>query len=449
MSAATGYAARSRVEGTAERGSVQLETALGRTPIGLVERPSFFSGFVSRPDVAAAALLAVADVAGTTYADFGQAKRVANLDPVVTASGDRLRFESFSGCNGVHARFDLLPDGIDSGEVGFGTTNVDVNQPLRSALAEVGRSRLLHLSVGATELRVSMPEETHEERKVDLPDRWVRGFAETPLLAARARPVAELKGPSIGSFLGSLPRAAVPGPVIHLLPVGAGFREVLTPQPGTVTLAGSSRLRAATRVARFASHLSVHAAGHGTTAWCFALPGGRLTLVLSPGPFRGFSGEGTLLELLAHPQAEEAGRRLLEHLHWEPSIDHTALARDTGVPAELVTAGLAWLSASGRLGYDLAEGRWFHRELPVDSEAVLRRSPRLVSARALLERGAVAQVGGGWTVRGSDLDYSVTAEGGLLRCTCRWETEHHGSRGPCKHLLAVVLSRHGQAEGRS
>ncbi len=168
--------------------------------------------------------------------------------------------------------------------MGFGTTNVDVNQPLRSALAEVGRSRLLHLSVGATELRVSMPEETHEEREVDLPDRWVRGFAETPLLAARANPVAELKGPSIGSFLGSLPRAADPGPVIHLLPVGAGFREVLARQQGTVTLAGSSRLRAASRVARFASHLSVHAAGHGTTAWCFTLPGGRLTLLLSPGP---------------------------------------------------------------------------------------------------------------------------------------------------------------------
>ncbi len=83
----------------------------------------------------------------------------------------------------------------------------------------------------------------------------------------------------------------------------------------------------------------------------------------------------------------------------------------------------------------------------MDSEAVLRRSPRLVAARALLDRGAVAQVGGGWTVRGSDLDYSVTAEAGLLRCTCRWEAEHHGSRGPCKHLLAVVLSRHDQLDG--
>ena len=91
------------------------------------------------------------------YADLGLAKRLANLDPVVTASGDRLRFESFSACNGVYARFDLMPDGIDSGEVGFGTTNVDINPPLRAALASVPRGELLHLAVGSDELRVVHP----------------------------------------------------------------------------------------------------------------------------------------------------------------------------------------------------------------------------------------------------------------------------------------------------
>ncbi|WP_205859537.1 SWIM zinc finger family protein [Phycicoccus flavus] len=29
-----------------------------------------------------------------------------------------------------------------------------------------------------------------------------------------------------------------------------------------------------------------------------------------------------------------------------------------------------------------------------------------------------------------------------MRCTCRWEAEHAGSRGPCKHALAVLLSLH-------
>jgi hypothetical protein len=57
--------------------------------------------------VAASGILA--DVAASRYADLGVAARLAALDPVVTASGDRLRFESFSACNSVYARLDLLP----------------------------------------------------------------------------------------------------------------------------------------------------------------------------------------------------------------------------------------------------------------------------------------------------------------------------------------------------
>ncbi|HSP60862.1 MAG TPA: SWIM zinc finger family protein, partial [Ornithinimicrobium sp.] len=177
----TGYRAAS----TLTDGTLGLETALGLTPRGLVEQPRFFSGMLARPDVTAAAVLAVADVATTRYFDAGLANRVANPDPVVTASGDRVRFESFSLCNGVHARLDLLPDGIEGGEVAHGTTNVDVNQPLRTALAGVGGTALLHLDVGTDGLAVSTPEATHVERPVDLPHRWGRGFAEVPVLTSR------------------------------------------------------------------------------------------------------------------------------------------------------------------------------------------------------------------------------------------------------------------------
>lgn len=41
------------------------------------------------------------------------------LDPIVTAGGDRLRFESFSGCCGVYARLDVLNGRLD-GETSSG-----------------------------------------------------------------------------------------------------------------------------------------------------------------------------------------------------------------------------------------------------------------------------------------------------------------------------------------
>jgi hypothetical protein len=80
-------------------------------------------------------------------------------------------FEAFSACNGVYARLEPLADGIDSGGVAFGTTNVDVNQPLHTALAGLARDSLVHVAVGDDALHVATLDSAHVERKVDMPDR--------------------------------------------------------------------------------------------------------------------------------------------------------------------------------------------------------------------------------------------------------------------------------------
>lgn len=419
------------------RPELSLATALGRTPTGDLWHPSFFTGFLARPEVAAAALLGVADVAASRYADLGVAQMLKSLDPVVTASGDRLRFESFSVCNGVYARFDLEPDGIDAGDVAFGTTNVDLNPPLRAALASIPRAELLHLEVGSDSLQVSTPLGSHEERKVPLPDRWVRGFAETPLLAQSTEPVFELHAREVAAFIGGLPRVSNgPGPELHLVPVGGGVRVAPHQLPGSIRLAGSRRLDAARRVVRFATHLTVSTSAKGTTAWTFDLPGGVLTLLLSSGPYRGFSGEGSLLELLTHPQAEAVGRTLLSFLAWEPLVDPNLLASVAGLEPSQVEVGLAWLSASGRLGYDLKASQWFHRELPVDADRILRDNPRLRSAARIT---GVQPDGDAWRVPGDHDDYRVTKDHDRWVCDCPWEHKHQGTRGPCKHILAVVM----------
>ena len=248
---------------------LDLLTGPAMTPQGLVPGASFFSGFVDRPDIAAGGLLAVADVAGSRYADPGLAQRLASMDPVVTAGGDRLRFESFSLCNGVHARFDLLRDGLGSSEVGFGTTNVDVNQPLRTALARIDRTDPLHLAVGADQLRASSLAATYLEPKVPLPDRWVRGLAETSQLLSEMEPVASLRGAETRRFFAGLSRVAAPGPEVHVLPLPRGWRTTTRPVPGSLPLAGTTRLRGSDRILRFTEQLTVHRHRHGSTAWVF------------------------------------------------------------------------------------------------------------------------------------------------------------------------------------
>ncbi|GAB3256624.1 SWIM zinc finger domain-containing protein [Alteromonas gracilis] len=426
----TGYRDLSTLTSTARETDLALATALGVTPDGVEQHPRFFEGFVARPDVLAAGLLAVADVAATSYFDLA-AVRLASLDPVVTAHGDRLRFESFSRCNGVHARFDLLPDGIDSGTVGARTTNVDVNQPLRTHLASVSPATLLHLAVGR-DLTVSTPEETHVEREVDLPDRWVRGFAQVPGIAATMTLAARLPRAATMRLLAGLPRST-PGPTEHLAVTAAGLRPT-TRDRCEVHLAGSARLGAARRVLRFAEGAGVHRHESGASGWTFDLPGARLTLMLTAQTSRGFSGEGSMLTA-AQSGSPLDDERVEEALAWQAEVDPARLAAQLDLPLERTRAAVARLGASGRVGHDLAQGTWFHRDLPLDEERLTRDNPRLARARELVEAAAVRHDGDSWQVGRR----WVTLDDGRWTCTCPWHVRYAGTRGPCAHVMAVQL----------
>lgn len=437
----SGYRAESVLRESGDRKNLVLESALGATPLGLVEHPSFFQGFAARPEVVSCALLAVADVAASRY--FDAALRLSDVvDPVMSAGGDRLRCESFSACNGVHARLDLLGSGLDGGEIGFGTTNVDINSPLRSALANVNRNELLHLDVGRDQLVISTPAESHVERKVELPDRWIRGFAETPAIAAGMTHLATVYGSAISQFLGSLP-AAQPGRTVFLLPSARGLREVATAKPSTVTLAGTGRLAAAKRVARFATRLDIYRHDNGASGWVFRLPGADFTLLLSPAANRGFSGEGGILAALAAPGVTDAGTTVLDFLEWQAVISTGTLRARTGLAAERVNQGLAWLGASGKVGFDLVENAYFHRELPLDPDRTVKDHPRLRAARDIVARGGISRVEDHWEVLAENGTRvrRVTARDESYQCTCAWWYDFRGSRGPCKHALAVQLVR--------
>jgi hypothetical protein len=134
---------------------------------------------------------------------------------------------------------------------------------------------------------------------------------------------------------------------------------------------------------------------------------------------------------------EQVVDEVADALHGEPVIDVDDVADTTGVPRATVRTALGALGAAGRVGYDLAQNAFFHRELPYDRAALEKMNPRLLGARELVEQGAVELTGEGGTVRSGDAEYVVRIEDGVARCTCAWFAKHRGERGPCKHALAV------------
>lgn len=428
-----------------ERSRLGLETAGGTSLLeGRVANPRFFTGLVLDAAAAAAALQAIAQNARARH---HRPAPGGARDPVVTCNGDRLRFESFSSCGGVYARLDLLSDLLDGRMHDRGTTNVDVNEPLLRMLTKV-RDRL-ELRVGPDELTVATEHGIAVERKVALPSRWLRGFAEVQVAMAGFDLRAELPVAEAARVLRELPGNSRSSRPLWLGPSGGSLRVLSSPRAGAVCLSGTGRLGALLPLLRFARTLRVYGpavtTGHPLpSVWELERPGLRLTVGLSPEISRGFSGEGGVLAALAGDETDSDADLVGGLLSFEPRVEVDLLAERSGLPIERVRAALAQLGTAGRVGYDLAEAAYFHRELPYDAAAAELLNPRLRNARALVAAGAVSWDGGYAVVTVGDHAHRVRL-GDRPSCTCQWWASYAGSRGPCKHVLAARI--HGGEAG--
>tara|TARA_R110002096_G_scaffold436085_1_gene667101 strand:- start:18436 stop:19788 length:1353 start_codon:yes stop_codon:yes gene_type:complete len=421
---------------------LQLSTSGGEAP-----HPFFFVGRLTQPKRTASAMLTLSRIARSRFHIPAAmlARLIREADPVVTCSAARLRMESFSACCGVYARLDLLPEAIDGEMVGKGTTNVDFNAAMRAELAKVVDRDGLRLSVGRKEVRAQRgahPEVC--ERKVPLPLRWFKGFLAAQAIQAKMTLAIDVPGAEGRRFLRTIPTESPPG---SLWVAGAGRGLRITTRAGAraVQVGGIARVRVLDDLIRHAKRLRVYASEAGYSAWELDLGEARFTLLLSAETWRGFSGEGIALSEMATSSWAERIPHLRAALAWQSSILASEIAKAAGVSANEAKSALAALGARGLVGFDLADGAYFHRELPFDMERIDAVHPRLTNARKLVASAGVTEVVrtgedvAEAKVRGSGVLHTVHIDGDDARCTCPWFSQHRGQRGPCKHVLALQL----------
>jgi hypothetical protein len=419
---------------------------------GPAANPRLFRGTVTHPEVTAEALLAVAVVARTRYhtPPAMLARILLTADPIVTCADGRIRFEGFSACCSVHARLDLLEGAVDGETLGRGSTNVDVGPGMRAALAGVVAGQGLSLEIGLDEVEVRAGGMRAVERRVPLPARWIRGLTELAAIQASMTLRFSLARPDALRLVRSLRRATARE--VWLVASGSGLRIAHHPAAGSLRLGGPDRLRPLERLTSHLRALRILGAADGSTAWQADLPESRLTLVLSPDPWRGLSGEGRLLSTLVARPSRRALAAVRARLRWQARVPIDEMAAETGLDPAATEAALASLAASGVLGLDLADGGYFQRELPFDLSGAERLQPRLRDARRLVATGSVrvertdAEELVAW-VAGSGVEHRVRVRSEGAACTCPWFGRHRGERGPCKHVLAVQIVTMGFEDG--
>jgi SWIM zinc finger len=397
-----------------------------------------FEGRFTSPTRAADFLLALSQVVSSRFytPPAMVARLIAESDPVVTCSRHHIRWEGFSSCCSVYARVDMTQQALEGSLIAPGTTNVDFGPKLRAALARARNLPRCELAVGRDYVEVTA-EERVVEKRVKLPRRWLQGFIEAQYHQLSMTPFAELSTHQFRRFVQSLPSSdSRQKGCLHKS--GRGLRLAFQALDGTIPLQGWQRLKVLHRLLHHCERVRVSSNAGEATAWQVVSADTTFTLLLSPVPSRGFSGEGQALYALSFERDETLESELMIALGWESTKTVKELAHQCQRTPSQVETSLACLSALGRVGFELATEGFFRRDLPFETPEIETLHPRLKAARNLLD--SVSFDGGRALVRSKGTVYVVDWSGQEASCNCPWFSRHAQERGPCKHILAAQWS---------
>jgi hypothetical protein len=466
-----------------------LATLLGSAALdfaaNLRRRPVAFRGRVREPLLLRQLLLALNDVITSDMVAYYSDAWRRTLDPVITVHHDQLFLEAFSNDQSVYARLSAPLEAFDiAGEVRYGTTNIDFNAGLRSALMELRSSRETELRVGGGGLGVATTvgdvRKEHFERKVDVPDAWVKGFLQVqgalamPVFTFDVRPVDLLT--AIAFFSDNRP-PSLPHGMRFELHAESPIRLVLEPweraftlrdthytgYDRTVRLWGRKRLELLRDILPFADRMRVGLLGRGLPHLYICECGPyRFTLVLSGWTQNDWS-KDVAFDLMVPRVAADglATSRVYAYLGEHLATTAAQVAADTQVPRGDVEQILFQLCRAGRAMAEPASGRYRLRELfaeELDVDQLTAPDPRIAAGRRLLDGGRVSletifprdqhpegkpETRANARVQDDGTTYEVIVsidDDGRLRfgrCGCPFFHANIMARGPCPHILAA------------
>jgi hypothetical protein len=398
------------------------------------------------------------------------------IDPIVSVQPDATFFEGFSIDESMYARVKLPSECIETiDEIRPGTTNIDFSLGLDKEFSRVRTYRALDLVVGSDAVTIETDIGSAVEKKIELPESWVRGLLEVQSALAIASIKLDVSPGFVSEIVSRLeeerekrgPRSLrfklQPGaPVaVEIEPWGDVLTDPESCYAGEVErevrVWGRRRLLLLKDILPDASSVKIDLIDSGMPSfWTLNVDNIELQVGLSGwtnldwasrARFAAFMPVGNVTE----HQLIRAAAMLKKH----NTLSAESLATELGLPIGSASATLRQLCAAGKAMFDsdLNAYRWreLYPEFDLDKldnggleerEGLdLFREGTVMIEQEVQDNGARKVMA---TVQDSgpeSTEVELDEDGRVVyaECTCSHFRFHKLREGPCRHMVAVAL----------
>jgi hypothetical protein len=400
------------------------------------------------------------------------------LDPIVSVQPDATFFEAFSLDESTYARVTLPHEATSARhEAVCGTTNIDFSVTLERELARTRSYRPLHLSVGAQAVTLDTGVSSTIERKIDLPESWVRGLVEVQAALAIAPTTIEISSSALADILARLESEREthgPRSLLFDLTPGQPIRVTIEPWDDVVTVSdrpyegakaqqikvwGRRRLRVLKDLLPLAPTVTVRLIDSGMPSfWSVEMDGLDLTIGLSGWTAQDWAGRARFSAMIPSSAADtEKAQAAANHLARELSLSPDELVALLNVTPTEARVLLQRLCVAGSAMFDPTTGRYRWRALFPEIDLSADTGPGREERKGidLFQEGDVRIIADDFdgrerTVQASvgtlDKSQSVSLrrdeDGKVMyaQCDCSHFRHHKLRQGPCRHIVATSLA---------
>jgi hypothetical protein len=401
------------------------------------------------------------------------------LDPVITVHPDEVFFECFSQDESTYGKlssnYNVFKE-ISTFECG--TTNIDYSSALYGEFQKVRDYKETDFKIDPSGFEVQTSnEDSYKEKKIDLPDSWVRGFLQVSsamTLPAISFDLHPLDVFSICQFLRRFKEKVSPRSLKFVLEPDKPVKVIFEPwnkelifyrsifkgnKAQEVRLWGRRRLLILERLIPISKKITVNLMGSGLPSFFMADLGDMtFTLGLSGWTANDWSRAGNFDLMAPRAEVDNLTKKTIFNALKENWFEKPeSLAKRLNLDTKTVFSALAAYTQAGSAIYDLNLGVYRVRELsrePLPMEKLRFGSPQEEQANLLIAQGKVIVRGEQegkmlslkGTVRDGNRTYHTTlridADDRVVEatCECSFYMVNKLRKGLCEHTLATRMA---------